>query len=143
MITLFHAQSLGLIKDNHDLQYEHQALRIFGVHSAHKVVMTATFHQPLDVLQDLPNSPLSSQLSIGDGIQLLKNACEPTMHCPLFGLVMSVADPVAGPRVNQATFVPNPYQAKKSNRLLYVALATYMTDPMPGPFSIPNKGSHL
>ena len=39
---MFHAQSLGLMKEIHDLQYKYQALKIFDMHSAQKVMMNAT-----------------------------------------------------------------------------------------------------
>jgi hypothetical protein len=38
---MFHAQSLGLITEIHDLQYEHQALKMFDMHGAQKVVRNA------------------------------------------------------------------------------------------------------
>jgi hypothetical protein len=41
-LTMFHAQYLGLTTEIHDLQYEHQALKMFDMHSAQKVVRNAT-----------------------------------------------------------------------------------------------------
>jgi hypothetical protein len=41
-LTVFHAQSLGLMTEIHDLWIKHQALKMFDMHSTQKVMRNAT-----------------------------------------------------------------------------------------------------